>query len=190
MRRFTLTIAAAATLLAIAPSGAMARHNHRQRGHRHARIVRFGADPGSTTSTSSTTSPSSTSSPSSSDTAGTVQSFSGGVLTIALNDGSTVQGTVTNDTEFECVASSQTQTTHDSGDGSGGDQSGSGGDQSGSGDSQSQGSGDQGSGDDQNEDQGGSSCSSANLTPGTVVREAQLRVSSAGSVWSKVELDT
>ena len=49
---------------------------------------------------------------------------------------------------------------------------------------------DQGDQNDQGEDDAGqpATCTSANLTPGTVVREAELAVSSAGSVWRQVDL--
>jgi len=85
-----------------------------------------------------------------------VVSFTGGVLTIQLNDGSTVSGTVTNDTEIECAASGQ------------------------SGEDQSSGTEDQGD--------SGSSCSTADLTPGKAVHAAELRISSTGKTWDKVEL--
>jgi hypothetical protein len=99
------------------------------------------------------------------------------VLTITLNDGSTVSGGVTNDTELECTAPEDTQTTSEDGDSGGGDQSGDG-DNSGSDDNQAQ----------ENESDAESSCSTANLTPGAVIHEAELRITSAGSVWSKVDL--
>jgi hypothetical protein len=138
----------------------------------------------------------------SADNAGTVESFSNGVLTIMLADGSTVSGAITNDTELECAAPEQPQTIHDDGDGGSGDQSGS--------DKQVQGSDDQSAADDQddaaeqnanqaeeqneneaaeeNENDAQNNCSSTDLTQRTVVREAELRISSAGKVWKKVEL--
>src|SRR5205085_8920142 len=117
---------AAVMLLAFAPASALARHHRHGRHHhaRHARIEHFGD-----VNTAPTTS-------SSADNAGSVQSFNNGVLTIMLNDGSTVSGAVTNDTELECMAPEQSQTVHEDGDGGGGDQSGD---------------GDNHSGDDQNE---------------------------------------
>ena len=46
-----------------------------------------------------------------------------------------------------------------------------------------------GGGDDQGDGDGGAaSCTAAALVPGAVVREAELRVSSARAVWVKVEL--
>ena len=200
MRRTTITLSAALMLLAFAPASALARHHHR-RHHGHARIEHFGRDVTSAPTTSS-----------SADNAGTVQSFSNGVLKIMLSDGSTVSGAVTNDTELECMAPEQSQTIHEEGDGSSGDQSG-------SGDTQAQGSDEQGAeqeqgdvaepndnqaedqndnqADDQNENDAAeenqnedaqNNCSTADLTQGTVVHEAELRLSNAGGVWKKLEL--
>jgi hypothetical protein len=175
-------------LLAFAPAGALAHHHHRRHHSRtrHARIERFGRD---VTTVSPTTN--------SADNAGTVQSFSGGRLTILLNDGSTVSGQVTGDTELECTAPEQNQTIHEDGDRSSDDPSGDD-NGSGSGDDQTDSSTAQTSGDDQadaaeqNEDQNenemNNNCSVSDVTQGTVVHEAELRLSSAGSVWKKVEL--
>jgi hypothetical protein len=208
MRRVTITLAAALMVLAVIPASAIARSHrrHHSRTHHarvhHVRIRHFGSDP--TTGTSSN----------SSDTAGTVHSFDSntGVLTITLNDGSMVSGVVNNNTELECTAPEDTQTVHMDGDGGSGDQSGSD-DQSGSGDdNQTSGTDDQSATEDQgdaaeqnenqaedqneneaaeeNEDAAENNCSTANLTPGTMVREAELKISSAGSVWDKVELES
>jgi hypothetical protein len=173
--------------LALAPAAALAHHHRHHRGrHHHARIERFGDRHGWNDASSS-------------DNAGTVKSFSNGLLTLTLNDGTTVSGAVTGDTELECMAPEEPQTEPgDGGDGSG-DQ---GDDNGGSNDNQSQSSGDGGSGDgqgdtadqdDQAEDQNGNgdaaeNCSMANLSAGRVVHEADLRVTRAGNVWEKVEL--
>jgi hypothetical protein len=176
MKRLTLTAFISAMVLAIAPASALARHHHKRHHHRthHARVVhkRFGDV---NTPTTSTTNPTS-------DTAGTIDSFTGGVLTIKLNDGSTVSGKVTNDTEIECEAADNETTMHDDGDG-GGDHSGSG-DQSG-GDNNS--GDDNGAGENENENENAQNCSSS-LTSGTMVRGAELKISSAGAVWEKVDL--
>src|SRR5437660_1227867 len=111
MRRTTIILSAALMLLAFAPS-ALARRHHHRRHHHHARIERFGRDITSAPMSSN-----------SADNAGTVQSFSNGVLTIMLSDGSSVSGAVTNDTELECMASDQGQTIHEDGDSGSGDQS-------------------------------------------------------------------
>jgi hypothetical protein len=146
-------------LVVAMPATAFARAHHR---HHHSRIrhEHFG-------SANDTTS-------SSSDTAGTVSSFSGGVLTIQLNGGSTVSGMVTNETELGCEsASTQTQT----GDGDSGDDS-----------STDDSSSDDGGGDSSGED--AQMCTTANLIPGTVVQDAELNISSAGAVWHEVDLIT
>jgi hypothetical protein len=197
MRRLVLTLAATASVLALAPAMALARHHHHSGALRHhARIMRFGDLSGQP----STTSPTSN--------AGTVVSFTGGVLTIQTGN-STVSGTVTNDTTIECATSGQDQSGEDQGDQStsGTDQSTGDDDQGTSGTDQSTGDDDQGtsgtdqstgdddqstSGTDQStgeDDQSSSgSCSSSNLTPGTTIHAAELRISSAGNVWEKVEL--
>jgi hypothetical protein len=207
MRRLTITLSAAVLLIVVAPAGALARHRghsarHHNRHHharvRHARLERFGDQTGGTLSSSSA------------NNAGAVKSFQNGVLTIALPDGTTtVSGKVNRDTEVECMAP---QAMHTEGDTGGGDGSG---DQSTSGDQtsgedpgeatepnetqvedqnetqaedQNEGAEDQNEAAEENENEADQSCSSANLTPGTTVREAELSVSSAGSVWKKVEL--
>jgi hypothetical protein len=46
-----------------------------------------------------------------------------------------------------------------------------------------------GNNDDQREDeQGAAMCSSANLVPGAIVRDAELTISGAGAIWREVEL--
>jgi hypothetical protein len=195
MRRVTITLSAVLLLVALAPASSLAR-GHQQRRHHarthhakkhHAVLKRFGSDASSTSSTSS-------------DTAGTVQSFSGGVLTITLGDGSVVSGVVNDNTELECTAPEETQTVHEDGDGGSGDQS-SGDDNSGDSSGDQSATDDQGDtaeqSDDQGEDQNDdaaeeteteNSCSTANLTPGAMVNEAELSISGSGSVWKKVEL--
>jgi hypothetical protein len=103
-----------------------------------------------------------------------VASFTNGTLTIALNNGSTVSGKVTPSTELECDAARSSSMQRD-------DRRG--GDSSEGGDRQSE----------DNEDEGAEqhpSCSTADLQPGTVVREAELRLSGSGANWQKVELVT
>ncbi len=163
MRRTTVVLSAALMLLAVVPASALARHHHR-RHHpqvRHARIEHFGRDATGAPATSN-----------SADNAGTVQSFSHGVLTVMLDDGSTVSGAVVRDTELECAAPEHNRTGHE--------QAGRRGDEPG-GDKNENQAADQ----DENEME---NCSTADLTHGAVVREAELRISSAGSVWEKVEL--
>ena len=190
MRRMILAAATSSLVLALVPAGAMARqHSHHKRHHarhqvrHHKRVIhrRFG-DVNNPATTPTTGTPSS-------DAVGTVDSFTNGTLTIKLNNGSTVSGTVTNDTEIECEASSSTVMTDTHRDGGGGDNGG-----SGSGDNGGQNSGDdhgdqgdQGDDNDQ-DDQAQQACTTANLTPGASVRGAELKISSAGAVWDKVDL--
>jgi hypothetical protein len=173
MRKLLLLVTASCAVLAFAPATALAhRHHHHHRRH-HARVHHrtFGSDVGSPTT--SGTSPQS---------AGKIQMFANGVLTIALNDGSTVSGKVTPFTEIECQAAQPTGMDQNFGDS--GDQSQSGGDQS-------QGDDDQGQGDDdQGEQQGGSQACMAALVQNALVQEAELNVSSAGAVWRNIDLVT
>jgi hypothetical protein len=171
MRRLTIGLAAAVMLLALAPSGALASDH----GSRHVRRVEHAR----------------------------VVGLSGRALTIRLRNGSTLRGTVNRTTELECTVQQRTQIVHD------GDQSAN----DGSGDR-----GDTGDNDAQEPQENEAaeppeneaaeppqnepaepaeneaeveverSCSIANLTPGKVVREAELRISRAGHVWKKVEL--
>lgn len=166
MRKIMPTVVATCAVLALVPASALA-HGHRgHHGRHHARThdQTFGTQP-----TSTTPSPS----------AGTVQSFTGGVLTIALSNGSTVSGAVTDATRVICQGSEpagQQSSSWQSHDGSWGDGGG-----GGTGDD------DQGPGDDDHADQ---SCSMTDLTTGAVVQEASLRLSSAGATWDVVVLAT
>jgi hypothetical protein len=183
MRKFLFVALMSGALAVAMPATAVARHHHRHHHHSRIRHEHFGTAGGTTT----TTSGGSTSGDEMQGTAGTVQSFTGGVLTILLNDGtSTVSGMVTSATELKCEAP-ENEMTETEGDGSGsGDRIAmdDGGGSSGGDDS----SGDDGSGD--GSDDGVSMCTTANLTPGTVVQEAELNISSAGAVWHEVELVT
>ena len=98
--------------------------------------------------------------------AGTVQSFSDGVLVIMLNDGSTVSGRVTNGTEKRCEAPEMSTDDQGPGGGDGGDRGGDNGDHGGTGDH-----GDRG--DDRGQDE--QMCAPGALTAGAVVHEAELR---------------
>ena len=184
MRRILLLAVGALTLALAVPSIASAHgRHHRQRHHHakahHARLEQFHG--------SVNTDPAGPAGP---GDAGTVQSFDGTVLTIALADGSVVRGNVTSDTEINCMGpSAQASRDGGSGDsGSGddqGDQSSQGGDQQG-GDQ-----GDQNQGDDDQGDRQGQAptCGTASLTPGTPVHEAILRISLSGATFKLVLLD-
>jgi hypothetical protein len=125
------------------------------------------------------------------ETSGTVASFvedsahpGTGVLTITLADNSTVSGKVDSTTEIECRTPRAEGTTHqrdgaddgpnhDAGDDNGGDN------------------GDNGDGDHSGPGRGGDDkrqCTTADLTQGTAVHEAELHGSGADAVFEKVEL--
>ena len=170
MRKLLLSVVASLALVAVAPATALAQRHHHRSHVRHARIhhKRFGSAPGSATSGM----------PSAGQTAGTVQSFTGGVLTILLSDGkTTVSGRVTPDTAIQCRAPEPTgMKNHDRGQTRGGDDQG---------DNNGRGDDDQSRGDDEH---AGQSCGSSALTAGAVVQEAELNISGGGAVWQKVEL--
>jgi hypothetical protein len=208
MRR-TIITAVALTALAV-PCTAVASHQsvhqagaghhgvQHKRHHRHAHLVRFGiaastqaAGPTGPTSSPSPTAPAAPTG----DTAGTVASFTNGTLTITLNDGSTVSGKVTEGTEIECHSAMASAASDGQGGQVGqGDQGGDSGNEgqsgSGSGDGhQGDVSGHDGGDDGEAQQEEAGHCTSAALVTGAVVREAELRVSSAGAVWEKVELN-
>jgi hypothetical protein len=174
-------IMACIAALAVVPAAASARHRSHHRHHRHAvrhaqvRHERFGSD------STAAGSPRSGDAMNAGD-AGTVQSFTGGVLTIALTGGGTVSGTVTPNTELKCEtpepAEMQTEVSSSSRDG--------GGDNSGPGDSS--GSGDDNGRDDNNDNEVENEGTCGAITAGMVVRHAELTVSGAGAVWNEVEL--
>ena len=171
MRRVLYTLIASALLVALIPATALGRSHHRR--HHHARVhhrirhKQFGRGDAPTA-------------PTMADNAGTVASFDGTKLTIQLNDGSMVAGTVNNDTEIECEAADMSQSNFNRDD--------HGGDNSGPGDNNDD-NDDQGD-DNGNDDNGMQNCDASSLTPGTIVHEARLSLSGAGAVWDKVELLT
>jgi hypothetical protein len=142
--------------------------------------------------------------------AGHVTSFDGTTLLITLNDDATVSGAVNAATRIKCEndnetpAPATTASTRDhgsddaSGDDNGGDRSGTSGDDpagdDNSGQSANSGPGNQGDDNDQGDDRGDdngenqAACSSADLTPGAVVHEADLETTSSGPVFEEVEL--
>ncbi len=193
MRRMIMT--AVATVSLAAPSAALAhngehhrageRQHHHRGHHRHAHVLAFHAQ--APASSNSTTSPSATP-PVSGDSAGTIASFTNGVLTITLNDGSSVSGKVTERTEIECPAPSASAADfsgHDSGDDNGFDGRGN---DSSSGPGPSDGQHGDCPGHDDNGHDAAEHCTSAALVPGASVKEAFLSVSSDGATWVKVEL--
>jgi hypothetical protein len=168
-----------------------ARHHKRHRHHAH--LLRFGAVASNSAVSGSSSTPAA---PASDETAGTIASFVNGTLTITLNDGSTVSGKVTEGTEIECRSAMASAAR----DGGGGDDNGQGDDRandgqpsSGPGDGEhggvSAGNGDDNDANDDDAQDQAEHCTTAALVAGAVVREAELRVSSAGAVWQKVELN-
>jgi hypothetical protein len=118
------------------------------------------------------------------EASGTVDSFvedsanpGTGVLTIKLADNTTISGKVDSTTEIDCRTARSgddaTRARHDGGDDGDGDHSGPGRD----------GEGDHG---DDNGDQG--NCTTADLTPGTAVHEAELKGTGADAVFTEVKL--
>ncbi len=173
MTRMLLAAVTSSVLALAAPAVAEAHHGKHHHGahasvrrHRHhhatqAHVVSFGT-PAQTTSPP----PTNTTTSSGAD-AGTIKSFEKGVLTITLNEGSTVSGQVTENTYIRCqsTTSGWAQGRDRNGDGwrDGGDWY----------------AGNQ---------QYCQMCTTASLVSGAVVREAALSVTSAGAVWEFVEL--
>jgi hypothetical protein len=116
------------------------------------------------------------------ENAGTIDMFDDGVLTISLFGGGSVSGQVTDRTEIECEGQDENEA--EGGDDRRGDVAGrhQGGDNSGPSDNSGP-----GNGDDNDEDEN-ADCTTADLTAGTVVREADLRVGDGQAVFEEVEL--
>lgn len=202
MRRSLLT-ATGITALALAMPGAALAHNghghhhhHHHRGRAHAHHAKFRmVHIGSVTTTTPTTP--TTPTPPAPANAGTVTSYTGGVLTLTLNDKSTVSGKVTNETRIRCVKA--TPPTMEPGAEGPGDDNGQGDDQSRGDMSQQQGDHSQGAwrhGDDGDDDDGPGPgagepeppCDSSSLVAGAVVRAAELRIGPAGTEFESVLL--
>jgi hypothetical protein len=126
--------------------------------------------------------------------AGTVTSFEGGVLTIALAKGGSLSAKVTDETEVECDDDAGDDRGHDEGDDDRGDDHAR---ASGDGDHGDDGPGDDQHGDDgdddgEHDDHGGDAnneeCGTDALVAGTKVLEAELHVVGGEAVWEDVEL--
>jgi hypothetical protein len=197
MKRMLLMAVTSSVLALAAPTVASAHHaKHHGASHkRHAkraRVVTFGTATLTPASGPTTTSPTPTTP--TGETAGTVKSFEKGVLTITLKDGTTVSGMVTEDTRLECQSATTTPTTGGDDQGAGDDQNPSESGEHGAATAHAADHGSQqgaGSSDDQGDgsgDGGQQSCTTAALVPNAVVGEAELKLSSAGAVWEKVQL--
>jgi hypothetical protein len=184
-----MIITAVATVSLAAPSAALAHnggrhHHHHGARHHHAHVLAFHAQAPAGSTSTGTTSPSSPS-----DSAGTIASFTNGVLTITLNDGSTVSGKVTERTEIECPAPSSAAPAPASSS-FGEREHGDDGHFDNSSDDSSSGSDGEGGDCPGHEGDGAQNehCTSAALVPGASVKEAFLSVGNEGSNWVKVEL--
>jgi hypothetical protein len=121
------------------------------------------------------------------ENAGTIATFDNGVLTIDLFGGGSVSGQVTDDTEIECENEEENgddpvsgvQARHDGGDNSGP------GDNSGSGDNSGPGNAEENENEDEDEDE---VCTTADLTKGAVVHEAELELEDGQAIFEEVEL--
>jgi hypothetical protein len=177
MRRILFTILACTALSAAVPTVALAHDgrdndHHQKRHHHHARVRhekfvghRHDGDHNGN--------------PANEPTAGTVTSFANDTLTITLANGNTVSGIVTDGTEVRCENPADNDVEHgdrvtDHGPG--------GGDNSGNGDNDGRGDDNGDRGDDNNND------NSCTIMPGMAVRNAELRITGAGSFWDEVEL--
>jgi hypothetical protein len=214
MRRSILMVLGMLAIALAVPSAALA---HRGRGHHHhkaqahhqakLRFMHIGASgtsvTGSPTSTTTPTTPATPTTTPPPENAGMVKSYTGGVLTLTLNDGSTVSGKVTEDTAIRCVKATPTTTTGTPGQptdqGAPDDDNGQGDDQS-RGDRSQQ--GDKGSSEWQHDDQGAGGdddeeevqgppeppCDSSALVAGAVVRSAELRIGPSGNEFENILL--
>jgi hypothetical protein len=175
MKRTILGVVASSMLLLIGPGAALARQHghghshksHHQRSHRaHARSEKLGSDFADK----------------SGEIAGTVASFKDGVLTIKLMDGSTVSGKVTAATKLECESSAP-MVAHSASVDPGARHDSTPGDARHTGDAAAE-----VETPEVEAPEAEMACDSSALVAGAVVREAELNVSSSGSVFTKIEL--
>jgi hypothetical protein len=203
MRRSLLTAVGIMALVLAVPSVALAHHG---RGHHHHhnskahhaqfRFMHIGSPAAAPVTPTAPTTPTTPPAP---ENAATVASYTGGVLTLTLNDGSTVSGKVTADTRIDCVKATPpppTGTTTPPTDGSPGDDNGQGDDQS-RGDMSQSGQGQDGwqhdeqGGDDNEEEIQGTTeppCDSSALVAGAIVRFAELRIGPNGTEFESILL--
>jgi hypothetical protein len=201
MKRSLLMAMGVMALVLAVPSAALAHHgrghhHHHKAHHAKFRIVHIGSTATTPTAPTSTTAPTTPPAP---ENAGTVTSYTGGVLTLTLNDGSTVSGKVTNDTRIGCIKATPSTPptgTEPTDEGPG--------DDNGQGDDQSHGDmnqGDQGNGDWQQGDEGNDGdddgkvqttpeppCDSSALVTGAIVRAAELRIGPGGTEFESILL--
>jgi hypothetical protein len=112
------------------------------------------------------------------ENSGRIVSFSGGVLVIDLFGSSDdVRGTVTNATEVECDGAEDAHTSDNGDDDHSGPGDGERGDEFGDREDENE-----------NEDEDEDACGAGDLTPGAVVREAELKTTSTGLAFEQIEL--
>ena len=180
MKRILLVAVSSTALTLAAPAIASAHsaHHHAKRHHRHhaakARVLDFHASAAPTSSPTPATP--------TTESAGKVASFKEGVLTITLNDGTSVSGKVTEQTQIHCSSAPTTggEDNDDEGSSSEGDHGSSEGEHGSS--SQAH------AADHVGGDEGQQGCTTSALTEGALVREAELSIGSAGAVWDRVDL--
>jgi len=191
MRRLLLVAAGLAALTLTVPALALAshgdRHHHRphhklKAHHRKVHFRHFGGH--STTSTTGSGGEAGDNTgaggppitpPSMTQNAGKVASYTAGVLTLTLNDGSTASGMVTTHTRIKCESATPTPAMgQDNGNGPGGDDD----------------IGDNRQGDDNGERAhlNAAPCDTSALLPGAIVHEAELRIGPDGSQFESIEL--
>jgi hypothetical protein len=198
MRRTLLTAVGVFTLALAVPGAALAHHGHSRHHHHKAKahhakfrfrhIGAVGAGASGPTGPTGATGPSGPPTP---ENAGTVTSYTNNVLTLTLNDNSTVSGKVTERTRIECVKATP-PTEGQAGDQSPGDDSGEGDDQSRGDMSQSgEGWGDHKDGGDDDGGEVGTAeppCDTSLLVPGAAVRAAELRIGPGGTEFESIVL--
>jgi hypothetical protein len=185
MKRILLVAVSSSALALAAPAIASA-HHHAKHHHKHhgakTRVLTFRASAAPTTSPASPTAPTTPTT----ESAGKVASFKEGVLTITLNDGTSVSGKVTEQTQIHCSAPPTTggEDNDDEGGSGEGDHGSSGQPRASESSRHLARAADHGDGG----DEGQQSCTTSALTEGALVREAELSISSAGAVWDHVDL--
>jgi hypothetical protein len=216
MKRALPIAAALAALTLIAPGAALAGHGHRHHHkakhkarHAKVRFEHFGPTTlGSTTGTQPSTVPASptppATAPAANENAGKVASYKDGVLTLTLNDGSSVSGKVTSDTQIECVSATPPPSQDDQDEGAAGDDKGQNEQNQGDHNQGDHGNGNEGDqpsahqsqaiqGDDDGEEgqeppTSEPPCDTSALVPGAIVRAAELRIGPNGNEFESIEL--
>jgi hypothetical protein len=200
MRRTLLTVVGVLALTLAVPGAALAHHGHGRHRHLHHkakghharfRFVHIGAS-GTSTGASGPTGPTGPAGPPPPENAGKVTSYVNNVLTLTLNDNSTVSGKVTERTRIRCVKATPPTGTEPPDEGLG-DDNGQGDDQSRGDMSESGGSwGDhKDDGDDDDDGETGAAeppCDTSLLVPGAVVRAAELRIGPGGTEFESIVL--